>query len=78
MERLTTNGIKNYLIRNYGKDGQKQVKCMNHDPENSKWGEYAPEGGCKELMWIDTRSDRGLCWRCTSNSVNMKTKNLIK
>jgi hypothetical protein len=55
------------------KDGQKQVKCMNHDPENSKWGEYAPEGGCKELMWIDIRSDRGLCWRCTSNSVNMKT-----
>jgi len=54
------------------KKGQKQVKCMNHDPENSKWGEYAPEGGCQETMWIDENSSKGLCWRCTQASVNMK------
>jgi len=50
--------------------GQKQVKCMNHDPENSKWGQYAPEGGCKETMFIDEKSTKGLCWKCTSSSVN--------
>lgn len=52
--------------------GMKTVKCMNHDPENSKWGEYAPLGGCDETLEIDERSDRGLCWKCTSRSVNMQ------
>ena len=52
------------------KSGQKEVKCMNHDPENSKWGQYAPEGGCQETMFIDEGSTRGLCWRCTQRSVN--------
>jgi hypothetical protein len=52
--------------------GMKRVKCMNHDPANSKWGEYAPEDGpCLEMIDIDLRSDRGLCWRCTSRSVSM-------
>jgi hypothetical protein len=49
--------------------GNKIVKCMNHDPENSKWGQYAPNGGCKEMMSIDINSTRGLCSRCTSRSV---------
>lgn len=52
------------------REGFKKVKCMNHDPENSKWGQYAPEGGCTETLLIDGRSDRGLCWRCTQRSVN--------
>lgn len=52
------------------RDGQKEVKCMNHDPENSKWGEYAPDGGCDETLFIDAKSTAGLCWRCTSRSVN--------
>ena len=52
------------------KSGQKEVKCMNHDPENSKWGHYAPEGGCQETMFIDENSTRGLCWQCTQRSVN--------
>jgi hypothetical protein len=41
--------------------GSKLVKCMNHDPEKSKWGEYAPIGGCLETIYIDEKSDRGLC-----------------
>ena len=53
------------------RDGQKQMKCMNHDPENSKWGEYAPLGGCDEVVSVDQKTDRVLCWRCTSRSVNM-------
>jgi|TARA_B110000037_G_scaffold136333_1_gene154389 hypothetical protein len=50
--------------------GSKLVKCMNHDPEKSKWGEYAPIGGCLETIYIDEKSDRGLCWKCTSSSVS--------
>lgn len=50
--------------------GMQLVKCMNHDPENSKWGEYAPEGGCQEKMYIDERASKGLCWQCTSRSVS--------
>ena len=52
--------------------GTKKLKCMNHDPENSKWGEYAPEDGpCLETINVDERTDRALCWRCTSRSVSM-------
>jgi hypothetical protein len=49
--------------------GQKEDKCMNHDPEASKWGQYAPSGGCTETLFIDEKSTAGLCWRCTSSSV---------
>lgn len=49
--------------------GMQLVKCMNHDPENSKWGDYAPEGGCEETLYIDEKSSKGLCWRCTQRSV---------
>lgn len=60
------------MARDNKRKGMKTVKCMNHDPENSKWGEYAPEDGpCQEMMQIDERSARGLCWRCTSRSVTM-------
>lgn len=60
------------MARDNKRKGMQTVKCMNHDPENSKWGEYAPEDGpCQEMMQIDERSTRGLCWRCTSRSVTM-------
>ena len=39
------------MVENQRK-GMQLVKCMNHDPENSKWGDYAPEGGCNEKMYI--------------------------
>jgi hypothetical protein len=54
---------------NKERPGNKTVKCMNHEPETSKWGKYAPDGGCKEMMSIDIKSTRGLCFRCTSRSV---------
>ena len=54
----------------------KKIKCMNHDPENSKWGQYAPMGGCNEIMEVSKEVERALCWRCTSNSVtNMRGQN---
>lgn len=55
-----------------GRTGMKIVTCMNSDPENSKWGEYAPLGGCDEQIEVDEKSERALCWRCTSRAVNMQ------
>ena len=55
----------------------KKIKCMNHDPENSKWGQYAPMGGCNEIMEVGIEVERALCWRCTSSSVtNMRGQNI--
>ena len=54
--------------------GLKEVKCMNWEPENSKWGHYAPVGGCKEMMKIDENSTKGLCSKCVSASVNQLSK----
>ena len=50
----------------------KELKCMNHDPENSKWGMYAPRGGCDEVVTVDGNTDKVLCWRCTSATTNLK------
>ena len=52
------------------RQGQKELKCMNHDPETSKWGQYAPRGGCDMIVSVDEKTDKVLCWRCTSSSVN--------
>ncbi len=46
----------------------KTLKCMNHDPENSKWGEYAPPGGCDMVVEVDERTTKVLCWRCTNKT----------
>lgn len=46
--------------------------CMNSDPENSKWGMYAPPGGCTEKVMVDSNVTKVLCWRCTSATTNMK------
>ena len=56
-------------MANNQREGMQLVECMNHDPENSKWGEYAPEGGCDETLYIDQKSTKGLCLRCTQKSV---------
>lgn len=64
-------------MKKKGKAEYKKIKCMNHDPENSKWGQYAPAGGCNEVMEVGEEVDRALCWRCTSNSVNnMRGQNI--
>jgi len=55
--------------------GTKKLKCMNHDPEKSKWGEYAPESGeCDEVVIVDINTDKVLCFRCTSRSVSGVSK----
>lgn len=49
----------------------KTVKCMNHEPATSKYGEFAPLGGCEETIEIDSKSVRGLCATCTQRVVNL-------
>jgi len=54
----------------------REMLCMNSDPENSKWGDYAPAGGCKEKVKVDQTVTKVLCWRCTSRTTNMKQNGL--
>ena len=46
----------------------KKLKCQNWDPENSKWGDFAPVDGCKEVVEVPEEVDKVLCWRCTMRS----------
>ena len=49
----------------------KNLLCMNSDPENSKWGEYAPPGGCDEIVKnVDESVTKTLCWRCTMRATD--------
>ena len=47
----------------------KQLLCMNSDPETSKWGDYAPLGGCNIVVEVDERTERVLCHKCTMRTV---------
>jgi len=49
----------------------KVVKCMNNEPSTSKYGEFAPVGGCDATIEIDAKSVRGLCSDCTQRVVNL-------
>ncbi|MDA9262984.1 hypothetical protein OAC86_01185 [bacterium] len=50
------------------------MKCMNSNPEESKWGQFAPAGGCDEVVMVDDNVDRVLCSYCTTRSTNIKIK----
>ena len=57
--------------RRTGPGSYKKIRCMNHDPENSKWGEYAPSlNGCDEWVVVPVETERVLCWRCTMRSTS--------
>ena len=57
--------------RRTGPGSYKKIKCMNHDPENSKWGEYAPSpNGCDEIVEVPVETERVLCFRCTMRSTS--------
>lgn len=51
------------------KNKNKEVKsllCMNSNPNESKWGQYAPAGGCDEIVYnVDVDASKVLCWKCT-------------
>jgi len=55
--------------RRSGADSYKKIKCMNHDPETSKWGEYAPSlEGCDNIVEVPVETTKVLCYQCTSRS----------
>lgn len=41
---------------------------MNHDPENSKWGQYAPMDGCENIVEVPVETTAVLCYQCTMRS----------
>lgn len=49
----------------------KTLKCMNHDPATSKYGEFAPPGGCRVEVEVDSNCAKVLCSACTSRTVNL-------
>lgn len=43
---------------------------MNSNPEKSKWGDWAPEGGCKNSVEVGVDVAKVLCSDCTQRTVN--------
>lgn len=45
--------------------------CQNSNPEESKWGDFAPEDGpCSNWVEVGPKSTAVLCWECTNRSVS--------
>lgn len=49
----------------------KTLKCMNHEPATSKYGEFAPIGGCDVEIEVDSKTAKVLCSTCTQRVVNL-------
>lgn len=43
----------------------KTIKCMNRNPLKSKWGDWAPDGGCKNEGVVGVNVTGWLCSSCT-------------
>ena len=56
------------IKRKTGADSYKKINCMNHNPDESKWGQYAPIDGCKNIVEVPVETDKVLCHQCTSRS----------
>ena len=57
-------------MANYRTGKKKALKCMNSNPDRSKWGDWAPEGGCDMVVEVDENVNKILCWKCTQRTVN--------
>ena len=44
---------------------------MNHEPATSKYGEFAPLGGCDVEVEVDGNTAQVLCSTCTQRVVNL-------
>ena len=56
------------IKRKTGADSYKKIKCMHHNPDERKWGQYAPIVGCKNIVEVPVETDKVLCHQCTSRS----------
>jgi len=67
MRRVKSKNIKGRAV--------KSMRCVNSNPKKSKWGQYAPAGGCDEIVYnVDKETTSALCWKCTSRSVSRTGK----
>ena len=61
-----------YKTKMGGKDGKRTLMiCSNSKPEHSKYGRFAPEGGCDEWVAVggpDTIA--ALCWKCVQRTMS--------
>lgn len=55
---------------NYKKRELRMLKCMNSQPETSKWGDWAPENGCNNSVEVGDNVAKVLCSECTQRTVN--------
>lgn len=57
------------VIRKNGSKLRKML-CINSKPGESKWGEYAPEGGvCENWSTVALDAIAVLCSECTERSI---------
>ena len=47
----------------------KKLKCQNSDPDASKYWTYAPNGGCTEIVEVDSRTDKVLCYKSSMQTL---------
>ena len=58
-------------MSNYKKRELRMLKCMNSQPETSKWGDWAPVDGCKNSVEVGQDVAKVLCSDCTQQTVNV-------
>jgi len=47
----------------------KKLLCQNSNIETSKYWKWAPHGGCDEVVEVDSKTERVLCYKCTMRTV---------
>jgi hypothetical protein len=53
-------------------NGTKRIMmiCQNSKPAESKWGDFAPEGGvCENWTEVSPKTTASLCHQCTQRTV---------
>ena len=51
------------------KEKIKTSKCLNSNPTKSRWGDWAPTGGCNNRVYVSEGAKGRICWECTHRVV---------
>jgi hypothetical protein len=57
------------LNKNSKKEKLKTSKCINANPQKSRWGDWAPAGGCTNKVYVSEGASGRLCSECTQRVV---------
>ena len=49
--------------------GERMMICQNSEPNKSKWGEFAPPGGCTNFEIVGNNTTSVLCSNCTTETL---------